>query len=702
MTITVLLAGCSKEPLNDPHPDSNGNEKILFTAFNERPKHLDPAISYSSEEATFTYQIYEPTLQYHYLKRPFQLVPLTASDMPSITYLNASGANVNETSPDVVFSVYRISIKPNINYQPHPAFAKLPGSNQYRYHDLSEKEAKGKHSLSDFPYTDTRELVAEDYIYEIKRLASPAINSPIFGLMEEYIVGFKDFANKVKNNDLRDVDLEGVTLIDKYTFEIKLKGRYPQFVQWLAMPFFAPVPWEAVKFYSQPLLQKQNVTLDWYPVGTGPFMLTKNNPNLQMILSRNPNFHGETYPSDGEEGDEAAGLLTYKNQPLPFLDKVVFVLEKEDIPYWNKFLQGYYDLSGVTTNNFDQALKSMDAESVELSDELKEKGVSLVKTTLPTVFYWGFNMLDDTVGGYSEKNKKLRRALGIAFDMEEYITIFLNGRGKVAHSPIPEGIFGYSNDPSDVNPYLYDGKRKSIIEAKRLLSEAGFPRGINPKTKQPLSITLDIPVSSGPDAAAQLAWFRKQFEKLGIELVINATQYSRFQDRVKNGDFQIFVWGWNADYPDPENFFFLLDSENGKVKFQGENACNYANPKIDELFKKMKLMNDGEERKNIITEMTKIIQEDLPWMAAYYPTLFSLRQQWMGFTKPNVIARNTFKYITLDPALREKSQNKWNTPIFWPIITVFVVLILMCIPAIQLYIKKTRSPYRLYPRGKIK
>ena len=78
---------------------------------------------------------------------------------------------------------------------------------------------------------------------------------------------------------------------------------------WLTMPFFAPIPWEAERFYSQKGLTTKNINLDWYPVGTGPYMLTENNPNRVMILERNPNFHGETYPSDGMPDDGKAGFL---------------------------------------------------------------------------------------------------------------------------------------------------------------------------------------------------------------------------------------------------------------------------------------------------------------------------------------------------------------------------------------------------------
>jgi ABC-type transport system substrate-binding protein len=103
----------------------------------------------------------------------------------------------------------------------------------------------------------TRELVAADYVYQIKRLAHPRLHSPIFGLMAEYIVGLPEYAEKLKKLnapgwiDLRSHALEGVEEVDRYTYRVTLKGRYPQFVYWLAMPFFSPIPWEAEMLFHR-------------------------------------------------------------------------------------------------------------------------------------------------------------------------------------------------------------------------------------------------------------------------------------------------------------------------------------------------------------------------------------------------------------------------------------------------------------------
>jgi ABC-type transport system substrate-binding protein len=307
----ALLSACSSDSWNNPYPLSAENGNILYSAFTERPKHLDPVQSYSSNEILFTAQIYEPPLQYHYLKRPYELVPLSAIEMPVVQYFNLNGERLPEgvDNERIAYTVYEISIKPGIRYQPHPAFARNKNG-KFIYHNLSVEDLAEIYELKDFPYTDTRELTAKDYVYEIKRLAHPRLHSPIFGLMSDYIVGLKAYSNtlrvaanqqlKTKDKstylDLNNFPLEGAEVVDSHTYRIKIKGKYPQFMYWLAMPFFAPIPWEADRFYTQQGLAEKNITLDWYPVGTGPYMLTDNNPNLMMVLEKNPNFHGEAYP----------------------------------------------------------------------------------------------------------------------------------------------------------------------------------------------------------------------------------------------------------------------------------------------------------------------------------------------------------------------------------------------------------------------
>ena len=142
-----------------------------------------------------------------------------------------------------------------------------------------------------------------------------------------------------------------------------------------------------------------------------------------------------------------------------------------------------------------------------------------------------------------------------------------------------------------MNAFVFDWvnggvKRKSIAEARALMEQAGYVDGRETASGSPLVLYFEA-LSRGPDDKARLTWMRKQFDKLGIQLVVRATDYNRFREKMLKGSGQIYMWGWNADYPDPENFLFLLYGPNAKVGAQGENASNYHNEAFDALFRRM-------------------------------------------------------------------------------------------------------------------
>jgi oligopeptide transport system substrate-binding protein len=695
----ALLSGCGEGLLNNPYPEEEAHRPILYQSFSERPKHLDPAMAYSENEYAFIAQIYEPPFQYHYLKRPYQLIPLTAVKMPEIVYYDIDGKKLAEDAPveKIAFTEYLIELRPSISYQPHPALAK-DAQGGYLYHHLNKSGVEAVESMADFEQTGSRELTAEDYVYQVKRLAHPKIQSPIAEIMKNYIVGFAEFAEASAGRPLGEIKrmpMAGVEALDRYRYRIRIKGKYPQFLYWLAMPFFAPMPWEAVEFYEQPGLSEKNITLDWYPIGTGPYFLAENNPNRRMILMKNPLFDHEAYPLEGEPEDAQKGLLKDAGKPLPFIEKVVFMLEKETIPYWNKFLQGYYDSSGIASDSFDQAIQFTGSGGVALTESMREKGIQLHTSVETSIFYMGFNMLDATVGGDRESARKLRQAIAIAVDYEEFIAIFRNERGVAAQGALPPQIFGHEPGRAGINPEVYDWingqpRRKPIAVARQLMAEAGYADGIDPKTKEPLILYFDTTAVSVDDRPT-MNWYRKQFEKLGIKLVIRGTDYNRFQQKMRSGNAQLFVWGWNADYPDPENFFALLYGPNGKVKYGGENAVNYHNPEFDRLFEAMRNMDNNEQRFRIIHKMQEIVRRDAPWVFGFHPKNFSLFHGWYSNLKPNLMANNRLKYTRIDPVLREQQRAAWNQPVIWPLVLAGVGLVLMFVPAVRSYRRRNRQ-----------
>ncbi len=696
MGLCLGLAACS----NSPYPEGAAAENTLFNSFDERsPRYLDPTASYSNPETPYTFSTYEPLYGYHYLKRPYTLIPKAAVEVVKPYFLDKAGNRLpDDAAPDAVAqSVYDVAIKPGIRYAPHPAFAK-DAQGRYLYHALKPGELAERRSPLDFAVQGTRELVADDYVYALKRHATTRIEAPLFAVFSEYVLGLKDYADLIKAEDkkllagmgadaldkpfldFRRWPLAGAEAVGRHTVRMRIKGKYPQWKYWLAMTFTAPVPWEADAFYAQPGMNANGLSLIRWPVGTGPYMMTEYVQDRRHVMKRNPNFHGETYPCEGMPGDAELGLLADCGKPLPFADTVVSNFVKERVPRKEMFKQGYLDVPEIERPEWGVEFRVDADDSPAVTKLFAERGFKFPLTTDINNWYLGFNWLDPVVGKGDTpeqqlKNRKLRHALSIAIDWEEgYGKIFRTKGGVAAHGPVPPGVFGSrENSAQGMNPIthkLVAGKaqRRSIDEAKQLLTEAGYPDGREANTGKPLVLNYDYQRTPTPEIRAELDWMVKQFAKLGVQLEVRATDYNQFQEKVLQGKQQIFWWGWLADYPDAENFLFLLYGPNAKFPKQGENAANYANPEFDKLYLQMQALEDGAEKQALMDRMVAIVREDSPWAWGYWPYVGLAFQSWVHNGKPTIIIRDMAKYYRVDAAQRVARQAQWNQPTWWPLV----------------------------------
>lgn len=687
--------------LNAPHPLSAYAENTLFSAFSSRsPKTLDPQRSYVSDEATYVLAIYEPLYQYHYLERPYRVVARTAEEVAVPRYYDRNGRELPADAPpaEIAESVYDIRIKPGIMYAPHPAFVKNADGTG-RYWHLTPEEAADKRSVADFPERATRELTAADYVYGAKRLANPRLASPILGLLSEHISGLAEYARALAEVEAADqaagraepyfdldrVPFTGVEALDRYTVRYRVRGKYPQFNYWLTMNFLAPVPVEAVRFYSQPSLAANNFTLNTWPVGTGAFMMETFLENRQHVMVKNPLFRGETYPCEGEESDRSAGFLTPCGETLPRVERVVFDIEKEAVPLQSKFLQGYYDSPLIDRVDMGGGFQVAMGDSPEKAREYREKALRLPRSVEPTIQYLGFNWLDPVLGGSGdarsqERARYLRQAISIAVNWEEFVAIFQKDLGVVAHGIVPPGLFGYREDgPEAFNPVVFrkteNGTvvRRPIEQARELMKKAGYPGGIDETSGKPLVLNFDYQ-SASQGSKSLLEWFQRQFAAIGIQLEIRATDFNRFQDKLSSGGVQIFLAGWNADYPDAENFLFLFYSPQSRVAHGGSNETNYRNAEFDRRFAKLQYLEDGPEKQRLVDEMTEILQHDAPALFGFFPSDVAAYHAWVNGAKPSGMVRNSLQYFGVDAALRTEKIREWNRPVLWPLALIAAAL----------------------------
>jgi len=656
----LAVIGCT----NNPYPEADRDKKVLYSSFNEAPKTLDPAVAYTTAEHVITGNVYDTLLEYHYLERPYRLIAGLAAAVPEPRQL-----------PDGR-QAYRFEVRPGVLFHADPCFAPSQGGRL------------------------TRAVTAADFAFALARIADPAVNSPVISSFAQ-VLGFADFSKRLIEQRRTDKGfaalpaheqyaraggIEGVVAHGDQALEIILAEPNAQILYWFAMPFTTPLAWEAVAYYDGRGGRRHFAD---HVVGTGPYRLSLYEKQYRFTLERNELWYGSQptsldapggiFPVQIDAADIAEGRIdaAYAGRRMPFVDRIEFYRERENIPRFNKLLQGYYDDGGIIKESFDAVV-----QGDRLSPQMQARGMRLDKTVEPSIRYVGFNMEDPVVGAAAgERGRKLRQAMSVAIDSSQYLELFLNGRGVPAQTLLPPGIFGYDADYK--NPF----RQYDLARARQLLADAGYRNGIDPATNTRLKLSFD---TSATTAAAnlQFEYLAAAWRQLGLDIEINATTYNQFQDKVRRGAYQIFIWGWIADFPDPENFFFLLECQNARSKSGGPNTANFCNAEYDRLYLGMKDLPNGDQRATLIRRMLAILQVERPWIELYHEEDFVLSHAWLVNSKPMGISYPAYKYKDVRPGLRARLQTEWNAPVRWPLYLVLFAVVALTVPAVRTYYRE--------------
>lgn len=488
----LIFCGCDGAKSED-----ESEEMVLYVSLQVKIRGMDPMSMRDVYSMSVASQMYETLFQYHYLKRPYEIVPMLADGMPDISEDRCT---------------YVIKIKKGIYFQDDECFERGKG----------------------------RELKAEDFVYSIKRIANIKNLSQNWSLFDDKIVGLDEFREYTKTCKRReDVDYsreaEGLKAIDDYTLLIKLKRPWPQLLSTcLADLATSAVPKEAVDHYGKDIINS--------PVGTGAFMLKEWNRGSFVELVRNPNFREKYYPSEGEPGDKEAGYLNDAGKRVPLADRVIWVIIEEYQPMWFLFMQGKLDVSVIPKDNFDQAL----TPQMELTPEMEARGIELKKYIRPSTFWLGFNMLDPVLGN----NKPLRKAISRGIDREKFIEIFFNGRDVVAH-----GVVALLMDSHDPNINRYGFSKYDPNEAKELLKKAEEIHGGKIGT-----LRLAVPGTDTFSRQMGL-FIKNQFTRIGLDLELEFSDWPTYQEKLNKRGHQIFFSGAAASIPDGIDFLQMFYSK---------------------------------------------------------------------------------------------------------------------------------------------
>ena len=392
---------------------SSASEKVLVTVSNREIKGLDPIHCDDICGAREISRVYEGLVEYHYLKRPYELVPNLAANMPTI-------------SADQ--RVYTFKLREGVQFHDNPCFP----------------EGRG------------RELTAQDVVYSFKRLADPKNQAKSFWVIDGIIQGLNEWREKYANAPATDYteDIRGLQAIDRYTIQFRLTQPNPRFLNILAMPNCYVVAQEAVEHYGAAFVN--------HAVGTGPFALKAFRPqDSKIVYHKNPTFRDKRFPSEAAE--DYQHMLAYAGQKLPFVDKIVTHIFTEEQPRWLKFGKGKIDVMSITEDNIATEI----IKNRKLIPSISAEGIYLLQVPEGRTNYVVFNNAHPLF----KDNPKLRKAMSLAFDRDRYNQLFHNDTATMAQSTIPPGLAGYRADYK--NPYC----EYNLEKAKQYLAEAGYPGG---------------------------------------------------------------------------------------------------------------------------------------------------------------------------------------------------------------------------------
>jgi ABC-type transport system substrate-binding protein len=483
------------------------------------------------------------------------------------------------------------------------------------------------HDHAVFPEGKGREVNADDVIFSLKRFADANANRLSYTLIQGLIVGMDEFRELSKKQpqgfDYAKNEISGLKKLDNYRFTITFTRDSPLNFYPLAFEGTSVVPKEAIAKYGD--------DFDKNPVGTGAFYLKTYSRRGTTVLAKNQNYHS-TYPTEGAPGDKEAGLLDSAGKKLPFVDEIHLPLIEETQPAMLKFKKGEVAWVAIGRDDYiamvDRVPTTDGTKKFKLKPEYEKYALYYVPS-LATNFM-RFGMKDPVVG----KNKALRQAIAYAMSADGFIELMMNGRGNRSESIVPNEIAGSTRETAST------WYTQNIEMAKKKLAEAGYPDG---KGLPPLTVEYRSAIK---DQRQQYEFMRNELAKANIKLEGNFQSFSNFLKKTDEGNYQIADAGWNADYPDAENFYSLFYSKN---KAPGPNTSNFENAQFDAAYEKARHMMNGPERYKLFAEMDAILKEEVPMILISNHYVMGVLQPNVRNFKRNLLEEYPYKYVDLAP-----------------------------------------------------
>jgi len=574
-----------------------GAPRVLRYAFQVAETGFDPARINDSYSRTLTAHIFESLYTYDHLARPPKIVPLTAAGMP-------------EFSAD--FRTWTFRIQPGIFFADDRAF-------------------QGK----------KRELVAEDFVFALKRFADPEVKSPLAASVANWKLVGLDAVRQAALDSKKPFDydrqIEGLRALDRYTLQAKLIDPLPRFIENMSVSdLFGAVAREVVAAYGDKIAE--------HPVGTGPFKLKSWRRSSQIILERNPGYRERLWDAqpapDDAEGQAIAAKL--RGRKLPLLDRVEVAIIEENQPRWLSFVNGEYDFIERVPPDF----ITVAMPGRQVAPNLKKKGVRGAVTLVSDIVLTYFNMEDPVVGGLEPGKVALRRAISLGVDLDREIRLVRRSMAIPAQSPVMPHLSGFDpafkSEASDYNP----ARAKALLDLHGYVDKNG-----DGWREQPDGSALVLNLATQPDQQSRQSneLWKKNMDAIGLRVVFKTAKWPENLKAARAGALQMWGVASAASGGDGQGMltrYFGPQAGN-------QNLSRFKLPAFDAIHEKMSVLPDGPERLALFDQAKRLAIAYMPYKLHCHR--FVADMMWPGvegYRRP-VYWNEWWHMVDLDPVVRQ-------------------------------------------------
>jgi ABC-type transport system substrate-binding protein len=579
MTIGLTVGAAAfaqAAPTNEP-------KKVLKHAFRTAETSFDPAAISDLYSRTVTPHIFEALYTYDHLARPAKIKPLLAAGMP-------------EVSAD--FRTWTIKVRPGIYFQSDPAF-------------------KGS----------KREVVAQDFVYAVQRIADPANKSPLWTWVETWgVVGLAEARlAAVASKSALDYDkvIEGVRTLDRYTLAYTLKNPRPRLIESIAgSDLVGAQAREIVEFYGD--------KIGAHPVGTGPFRLKQWRRSSLIVLERSPDFREEFYNAEpaADDAEGQALLARFKGRRLPMVDEVHISIIDEAQPFWLSFLNEQIDIVGGQTGAVPGEFVNQAVPGGKLAPNLAKRGVQMRRQVNSDSALMFFNMEDPVVGGYTADKVALRRAVSLGTHIDQLIRIGYRGQAVPAQSPITPHTTGhdtvFKSEMSEYDP----ARAKALLDLYGYVDKDGDGLRDLPDGK-PLTLVRGWQ----PDQTSrefETLW-KKDMGAIGLRTGSQVGQWPEQLKLARAGKLQIWALGSSAAAPDGQGALQRYDGRQAG----SQNLARFKSARMDEIYDQLSALPDGPQRLALFDEAKRIAAAYMPSRYLVHRISTDIWHPWViGFKRP--------------------------------------------------------------------